>query len=149
MAFNIRTRAVIQQTDGIYVVTYEAFDDEDDTVSPKVFQVQGTTKQMITVAVAAKIVKLKATYEKQSMLLALSDEIIQDLHDQYVLGSPSPTPSNSPSATPSATPSGSPSSTPSATPSEGTPSSSPSGSPSGSPSATPSTSPSASPSGSS
>ena len=85
MAFDIRTKSVTKQLDGIYVVMYEAFDNEDSSFGTKVFQIQGETKLEITGKLTTKIIKLKAIYDQQSSWIDLSDSIIQDLRDGGII----------------------------------------------------------------
>ena len=85
MAFDIRTKSVTKQLDGIYVVTYGAFDNEDSSFGTKVFQIQGETKLEITGKLTTKIIKLKAIYDQQSSWIDLSDSIIQDLRDGGII----------------------------------------------------------------
>ena len=85
MAFDIRTKSVSKQLDGIYVVTYEAFDNADPDLGTKTFQIQGETKAEITSKLTIKIEKLKAIYDQQASWLALSESVIQDLRDGGII----------------------------------------------------------------
>jgi len=85
MAFDIKTKSVTKQLDGIYIVTYEAFDNEDSSVGTKTFQIQGETKLEIIDKLTVKIIKLKAIYDQQASWIALSDSVIQDLRDGGII----------------------------------------------------------------
>ena len=91
MAFDVRTKGVTKQLqdvhypNGLYIATYEAFDNEDADFGTKSFQIQGETKLEITQKLTAKIIKLKAIYEQQSSWIELSDSVIQDLRDEGIL----------------------------------------------------------------
>jgi len=84
MPLDIRTKTV-REKDGLYTVNYEIFNTAEPASVLWTYAASGINKMEIKSKLTEYIINKKDEIIRQNTLVALSEEIIQDLRDEGIL----------------------------------------------------------------
>lgn len=85
MAFDIIRTADVRKENDKFIIQYKVFDNEDETIAPKSFQIDGKDKGELKEKLEYQINKYKSIYKMREQLNVLGDEIVGELKGNGII----------------------------------------------------------------